>query len=115
MLQQLTQLSSITKCRDQKASLEVQSLVGGDEVGPESGKLLDRLFAVFGLKRFNRIFHDGDSAATLQQSFCGEGHTIFRNHPEDGEVCVSWKELEQGIDMPGLENIEGLLFEKDLL
>ena len=94
---------------------EVQSLVGGDEVGTEARKLRDHLLAVFLLQGFNRISSHRNSALTLQQSFCGEGHTIFRNHPEDDEVCGSWKELEQGIDMPGLENIEGLLFEKDLL
>ena len=92
-----------------------ESVVCRKESYPKVAEFGHGALAIFGFQSCNRILHDGDAAAAIQQSFGGKADTVFRNHAEDDELDVVAESFHELVSMPACKNIEGLLFEENLL
>src|SRR5579862_1097110 len=63
----------------------------------------------------DRIPYHGDAPSALEQAFGCEAHTIFRDHAKYHELDLGSEAPDQFVGVSGLENVERLFLQKNLL
>lgn len=92
-----------------------ESLFCSYEFCSEVLKLSDGSLSIFGFQSFDRILNNRNSPSALKQTLRRESNTVLRNDPKHDKLGFTIQVLEQLLCVPALKDVEGLLFQEDLL
>ena len=92
-----------------------ESLVSCGESRTQPLQLRDCRLPIFLLQGFDRILYNGHTPPALDEALDGKAHTVFRDDAEDDELGLISELFHERIGVTALKNVQGLLFEQDLL